>query len=129
MFAAQLLTKQGLTVWGAKVTNMRLLPFSLCKLQAQSLTEFTHHLLTVTYVVQHNASIANGELWRLITPTFLHGNIVHLVLNSAALNNLGPLVETVSGRSRFLTVYTVAAIAGVTASYLGSPHPSLGSSG
>lgn len=95
MFAAQLLTKQGLTVWGAK----------------------------------HNASIANGELWRLITPTFLHGNIVHLVLNSAALNNLGPLVETVSGRSRFLTVYTVAAVAGVTASYLGSPHPSLGSSG
>lgn len=95
MFAAQLLTKQGLTAWGAK----------------------------------HNASIANGQLWRLITPTFLHGNIVHLVLNGAALNNLGPLVETVSGRSRFLAVYTVAAVAGVTASYLGSPHLSLGSSG
>jgi len=79
--------------------------------------------------VQHNASIANGQLWRLITPTFLHGNIVHLVLNGAALNNLGPLVETVSGRSRFLAVYTVAAVAGVTASYLGSPHLSLGSSG
>jgi len=51
------------------------------------------------------------------------------VLNGAALNNLGPLVETVSGRSRFLAVYTVAAVAGVTASYLGSPHLSLGSSG
>lgn len=54
---------------------------------------------------------------------------MHLVLNGAALNNLGPLVETVSGRSRFLAVYTVAAVAGVTASYLGSPHLSLGSSG
>ncbi len=51
------------------------------------------------------------------------------MLNGAALNNLGPLVETVSGRSRFLAVYTVAAVAGVTASYLGSPHLSLGSSG
>lgn len=95
MFAAQLITKQGLTVWGAK----------------------------------HNASIAKGELWRLITPAFLHGNVVHIVLNSAALNSLGPLVETVSGRGRFLTVYTVAAVAGVTASYLGSPNVSLGSSG
>ncbi len=79
--------------------------------------------------VQHNASIAQGEVWRLITPTFLHGSIVHLVLNSAALNNLGPLVETVSGRSRFIAVYTVAAVTGVAASYLGSPHVSLGSSG
>ena len=54
---------------------------------------------------------------------------MHIVLNSAALNSLGPLVETVSGRGRFLTVYTVAAVAGVTASYLGSPNVSLGSSG
>ena len=79
--------------------------------------------------MQNNAAIASGQLWRLITPTFLHANVIHLLLNSTALNNLGPLVEAVSLPGRFLAVYTVAAVAAVTASYLGSPSVSLGASG
>lgn len=46
-----------------------------------------------------------------------------------ALNNLGPSVEAISGRERFVAVYSTAAVAGVTAGYFCSPQLSLGSSG
>lgn len=78
---------------------------------------------------KHNASIVQGEWWRLITPTFLHGGIIHLAVNSLALHNLGPTLENLSGRPRFLAVYGVAGFSGVVASCLGSARPSLGASG
>lgn len=47
-----------------------------------------------------------------------------------ALNNLGPMVEKLSGRGRFAAVYATAALAGSTTSYLCSKADlSLGSSG
>ena len=61
------------------------------------------------------AAIAAGELWRLLTPALLHGNALHLATNNYALNSLGPLIERVSGRPRFLAVYTLAAVAGTAA--------------
>lgn len=75
-------------------------------------------------------AIAKGDYFRLITPTFLHGNILHLLLNNLALNNLGPMVEKLSGHGRFAAVYGAAAIAGSTTSYFFSKADlSLGSSG
>ena len=29
-----------------------------------------------------NEGIANGEYWRFLTSTFLHGSLIHLLLNS-----------------------------------------------
>ena len=46
---------------------------------------------------QHNALIAAGQWWRLLTPAFLHADVIHLAVNSASLNNLGPLVEATAG--------------------------------
>lgn len=78
---------------------------------------------------QINAAIAAGELWRLLTPALLHGNLLHLATNNYALNSLGPLVERVSGRARFISVYTIAAITGTAASYAFTKAPSVGASG
>ena len=80
--------------------------------------------------LQSNAAIASGQWWRLITPAFLHGNLVHLAVNNLSLNNLGPILETVSGRPRFAVIYAVAAVGGCVASYYGCPNKlSLGASG
>ena len=80
--------------------------------------------------MQSNVAIANGQWWRLITPAFLHGNLVHLAVNSLSLHNLGPILETVSGRPRFAIVYAAAAVSGCVASYYGCPTKlSLGASG
>ena len=80
-------------------------------------------------VLQSNAAIASGQWWRLFTPAFLHGNLVHLAVNNWSLHNLGPILETFSGRPRFAIVYAVSAVGGCVASYYGTPQLSLGASG
>ena len=70
-----------------------------------------------------------GQYWRLLTPAFLHGSLIHLAVNSSSLNSLGPLLEARAGHARFLVAYLLAGVAGNVASFLGSTTPSLGASG
>lgn len=76
-----------------------------------------------------NSLIADGQLWRLVTATFLHGNLVHIFFNGYALYALGPENERIYGTPRFLAVYFLAGVGGSVASYLFSPAPSVGASG
>ncbi|KAL3141443.1 hypothetical protein ABBQ32_005010 [Trebouxia sp. C0010 RCD-2024] len=78
--------------------------------------------------MKSNAAIAAGQWWRLITPTFLHLNLLHLGLNSLALNNVGPMVEQHSGAGRFLAIYAISAVTSFAASCM-QPVNSVGSSG
>lgn len=51
-------------------------------------------------------------LWSLVTHAFLHGNILHLLLNGAAFLGLGhALVQTI-GAWRFLVLFVITAAAG-----------------
>ena len=74
--------------------------------------------------------IHRGEIWRIVTAIYLHGGLVHLAMNSMALINLGPLIESSFGRRKFFLIYTTTGIAGFVASTLISPDsPSVGASG
>lgn len=75
-----------------------------------------------------NEAILQGEFWRLITPLFLHGSILHIGFNMYALNAMGPALERHYGKGRFLTLYFLSGLAGNVFSFLLSPNPSLGSS-
>jgi membrane associated rhomboid family serine protease len=79
--------------------------------------------------IKVNSLIIAGQYWRLLTPAFLHGNLIHLAVNSASLNNLGPVLEASTGPYRYVVVYLTAALGGTIASFLGSKAPSLGASG
>ena len=79
--------------------------------------------------LQDNQLIRAGQWWRLITPVALHANLLHLVTNNYSLNSLGPAVEMLSGRPRFLSVYAASAVAGSAASFAFSPAASVGASG
>ncbi|MBM7707049.1 rhomboid protease GluP [Chryseomicrobium aureum] len=68
--------------------------------------------------IGHNGSIAAGDYWRLITPMFLHGGIMHLLFNMFSLFLFGPELERIAGRTRFLTIYFLSGIAGTLASYV-----------
>lgn len=57
-------------------------------------------------------TIAHGDWWRLITPIFLHGGLLHFAFNSYALLQLGPLVEAEYGTERFAVVYLLSGILG-----------------
>lgn len=74
---------------------------------------------------------AEGEVYRLLTSAFLHGNVMHLLLNMYALFLFGPQLEAALGRGRFTALYVISALGGSTASYaLSAPNQaSLGASG
>lgn len=56
--------------------------------------------------------IADGEPWRLVTSTFLHGGLIHAFFNASALVSLGPQLERLLGSWRFLWLYLVTGVGG-----------------
>jgi membrane associated rhomboid family serine protease len=77
-----------------------------------------------------NWLIQQGEVWRFVTPIFLHIGWLHLLFNSYALWIVGPQVEKLYGGARFLLLYLLTGIAGVAASYWFHPgNVSAGASG
>src|SRR3954465_9135098 len=56
--------------------------------------------------------LAMGQWWRLLTAGFLHGGILHILMNSWVLFDLGAQVEELYGGARMLVVYFVATIVG-----------------
>jgi len=75
-----------------------------------------------------NELILEGEFWRLITPMFLHGSLLHLGFNMYALLIFGPGLERYYGHARFLLLYLLGGFAGNVVSFMFSASPSLGSS-
>ena len=66
------------------------------------------------------------QYYRAFTAMFLHANFQHIVFNMIALLIVGPAVEVLLGRARFLVLYLLAGLAGSVASYLLSPANILG---
>lgn len=80
--------------------------------------------------VKLSHKILNGqELYRLLTPVFLHGNLLHLGMNMYSLTNVGPMTEQLFGPGRFLVSYLVSGAAGNLLSAIMCPNPALGASG
>jgi len=69
-----------------------------------------------------------GEWWRLVTAGFLHGGVMHILLNSWVLFDLGAEVEAAYGTSRMLIYYFVATVAGFALSTWWSAALSIGAS-
>ncbi len=75
-----------------------------------------------------NDLIIRGQLWRLITPMFLHGSILHIAFNMYALYAFGPALERYYGHQRFLVLFFLGGFAGNVLSFAFTQEPSLGSS-
>ena len=56
--------------------------------------------------------VLSGEYYRLLTGTFLHANIIHLLCNMYALYILGSQLESFVGKIKFLTIYLFSALTG-----------------
>src|SRR5690606_16696205 len=54
--------------------------------------------------------ILEGQLWRLVTPTLLHGNLLHLFFNMYMLAILGGGVERRRGSAEFAALVVVSAV-------------------
>ncbi len=56
--------------------------------------------------------VAGGAVWQLLTSAFAHLDLLHIALNMYAIYLLGPQLEELLGRARFLALYLVSALAG-----------------
>ncbi len=57
-----------------------------------------------------------GRFWTLISASYLHGGLLHILFNMMALRQIGPWVSAEFGTSRMFVIYTVSGVAGYLAS-------------
>lgn len=86
-----------------------------------------------TAIVQAGAlsrpEVMAGEVWRLVTATFLHGGFDHLIGNCLILYVLGMACEHAFGAPRTIVIYAVSGLAGSLLSLSLTQGPSVGASG
>ncbi|HET8845438.1 MAG TPA: rhomboid family intramembrane serine protease [Ktedonobacteraceae bacterium] len=75
--------------------------------------------------------IQQGDYWRIFTAMFLHVSILHVAMNMLSLFFIGPTVELVYGKWRYLLIYLLAGIVAGLASQFTLPAnvPVVGASG
>ncbi len=109
--------------------TITLLVITILLFVLQLITEMSTGVdLPFLYGGKINEFIRIGQVWRLITPAFLHGSIMHLSFNMYALFMLGRRVENFYGHKRFLALYLLSGFAGNVLSFVFSSNPSLGAS-
>jgi len=75
--------------------------------------------------------VSQGQWWRLVSAIFVHIGVIHLLFNSYALIFIGPLIEELLGRERFLVIYVGTGVLGFVVSnvYYHPVHVTAGASG
>ncbi len=56
------------------------------------------------------ASLKKGQLWRVVTPIFPHGDTFHLLFNVMAIIQLGKIVERMEGTGRYAMLLLISAV-------------------
>jgi membrane associated rhomboid family serine protease len=74
--------------------------------------KFVYPLLDYLGHFSAAAAFGEGQVWRLITFQFLHGNLQHLLVNMLSLWSFGPIAEQYLGRRRFLLFYLWCGVGG-----------------
>lgn len=75
--------------------------------------------------------VSDGAVWQVVTSMFAHVQVLHIGLNMLTLYFIGPVLESVLGRTRFLAVYLASGLLGSASVMLFSPahQQTLGASG
>lgn len=66
--------------------------------------------------------VVAGEWWRVVACTFLHGGLIHLLVNMYSLVQLGRLAEELFGAAKFVVIYVVCGAASALAISVWNVH-------
>ena len=66
--------------------------------------------------------------WSLIAANYLHGGILHIFFNMAALRQIAPLINREYGPYRMFSIYTIGGVTGFAASYVAGVSLTIGAS-
>jgi rhomboid protease GluP len=101
---------------------------SMRKMGGDALWSIDGYVLYYFGAKESESILAGHQWWRLLTAGFLHGGLVHILMNSWALYDLGAQVEEAYGTARFLVFYLLSSAAGFVASTFWSQAISIGAS-
>jgi membrane associated rhomboid family serine protease len=87
---------------------------------------FGHNASVVKRYAMDPDLVSSGQYYRAFTAMWLHENFLHIFFNMIALLIVGPAVEVLLGKVRFLALYLIAGFGGSVASYLLGPRFVLG---
>jgi rhomboid protease GluP len=57
-----------------------------------------------------------GRWWTVLSASWLHVNLIHILLNMMSVRNVAPIVAEFYGASRMIIIYVIAGVIGFTAS-------------
>ncbi len=89
----------------------------------------THVMTLLKFGASHPELIKAGQYYRLITSSFLHIGLVHLIFNNYALYIIGPQLESFYGKTKFIIIYLFSAVTSTLLSMLFFDGVSAGASG
>ena len=69
----------------------------------------------------HGSDLVRGQWWRLLTCCFVHFGAIHLGVNMLTLYYVGPMMERMWGRARYLAIYLIAGWGGSCAVMIVDP--------
>jgi membrane associated rhomboid family serine protease len=128
-------TRQGTGPFGGRVATGQ--PVVTWTLMALCILVYVFELVDANRVINDGAlvgnfgpyGVADGQWYRLLTNMFIHEplgtgiGILHIVFNMWALYVVGPSLERLLGRARFLSLYLVSGLGGSVLFYLlAGPH-------
>lgn len=67
--------------------------------------------------------------WTVLTATYLHGSLLHVLFNILWIRQLGPEVGNLYGPTRYFIIFTTGGVVGFIVSNLFSNAPTIGASG
>jgi len=80
-----------------------------------------HRLCDLAANARWVPGVSDGAVWQLLTSTFTQVTVAHIFFNVLNLFILGPQLERVLGRARFLALYVLSGLAGSAMVYAIGP--------
>jgi GlpG protein len=87
---------------------------------------YLHDMGSVQIASNPVRDLRRGEIWRLVTPIFLHMNWIHLLLNMFWLYDLGGAIELRRGTARYAALVLVSAVISNAGQYYYQHNPLFG---
>ncbi|RYY76034.1 MAG: rhomboid family intramembrane serine protease [Gammaproteobacteria bacterium] len=87
---------------------------------------FTFQKISFGYFLTLEKSLQSGEIWRLVTPAFLHFGFLHFVFNSLWMWDMGRRLELYMGKSMYLLFFVATAVISNGAQYFWQPNTNFG---
>jgi rhomboid protease GluP len=87
--------------------------------------------LIYSQLIGINLNISEGEVWRILTPIFIHNSFSHFFYNTLSIAVMGPMIEHLIGKWKFTLLYIGSGLTANVVTYISLPlsYTHVGASG